>query len=180
MDDLQALAKLIAQRNHIAADITGVIGRPALTGHVGEFIAARIFDIALEESASHKGSDGRFVGGPLDGATVNVKWYAQRENVLDINPDGIPDYYLVLAGPKTSAGTSRGESRPWTIAAVYLFEAGLLIEELAARGVQLNVATSVREQQWTDAEIYPRPSERLPLTDEQRAMLGLFSAEQVT
>lgn len=58
MDDLDQLAKLLRQHNQIGHQIAGLIGRPALTGHLGEFIASRIFGIELERSANAAGSDG--------------------------------------------------------------------------------------------------------------------------
>ena len=47
-----------------------------------------------------EGIDGRSANDPLAGKTVNVKWYGKREGVLDINPAGVPDHYLVMTGPK--------------------------------------------------------------------------------
>ena len=99
MDDLIQLADLIKKRNSLEHEITELIRRPAQIGHIGEYIASRIFHIALEESASRKSIDGRFSDEPLKGCTVNIKWYAMREGLLDITPGAPPDYYLVLAGP---------------------------------------------------------------------------------
>jgi hypothetical protein len=73
MDDLTQLADLIKKRNSLERQITALIGRPAQIGHIGEYIASRIFRIVLEESASHKSMDGRFSDGPLKGGTVNIK-----------------------------------------------------------------------------------------------------------
>ena len=50
--NLNHLAKLLSNRNSIDKEIGDIIGRPALTGHIGEYIAANVFDIALSESAS--------------------------------------------------------------------------------------------------------------------------------
>lgn len=75
---LRALAKLIRARNSIDDAIADIIQRPALSQHIGEFIAAAVFDIELERSAVHPGHDGRFVAGPFAGRTVNVKLYGQR------------------------------------------------------------------------------------------------------
>ena len=50
MDELTALAELIRRRNAVERDISAITGRPALIGHVGEFIASRIFAIELEQS----------------------------------------------------------------------------------------------------------------------------------
>ena len=49
-DDLQRLAGLLRARNANEAEITQVIGRPAQLGHIGEYIAGQIFDVALEQS----------------------------------------------------------------------------------------------------------------------------------
>ncbi len=71
---LTDLASLLRARNAIAAKITAISGRPASLGHLGEFIAAEVFGIDLESSASNRGHDGRFRSGALQGRTVNVKW----------------------------------------------------------------------------------------------------------
>ena len=77
---------MIRQRSEVEVAITRIIGRPAQIGHIGEYIAAKVFRIALAPSASEKGYDGRFEDGPPQGRTVNIKWYAKREGVLDIEP----------------------------------------------------------------------------------------------
>ena len=77
MNELQSLANLIRARNANEIAMTRIIDRPALIGHVGEFIASLIFDIKLEKSAPHPGSDGRFQSGPLRGKSVNIKMYAK-------------------------------------------------------------------------------------------------------
>ena len=92
-------------------------------GHLGEWIAAQVFDIELEKTASAAALDGRFRSGPLQGRAVNVKWYLQREGVLDIRTAGDLDYYLVMTGPASAAASSHGRRRPWRIDSVYLFEA---------------------------------------------------------
>ena len=175
MDNLERLAKLIHCRNKIDAKIAEIIGRPSLIGHVGEYIASEIFKIKLEQSATKKGVDGCFTQGPLRGKTVNIKFYARRENVLDINPDCLPDYYLVLTGPKRGAFSSRGTIRPWVISNVYLFESRKLIYELKRRGVKIGYATSVISKLWDEAEIYPvSRNPMMSLSDEQIRLLRLF------
>jgi hypothetical protein len=132
----------------------------------------------LEESASHKSIDGRFSAGPLKERTVNIKWYARQEGVLDITPDALPDYYLVLTGPKSGAMTSREQVRPWTIENVFLFEARSLVDELKCSGVKIGTATSVRQPLWARAEIYPSHCDDLfELSEEQRVALALFSSK---
>lgn len=175
MDDLHVLADLLKTRNEIGDRIADHIGRPAQVGHLGEYIASKVFNISLAESASQKGIDGHFVGGPLDGLSVNVKWYPKREGLLDMNSDASPDFYLVLAGPKVAAASSRGETRPWIIRTVHLFHAGELVRKLRERPVKIGIATSVAQQYWEDAEIYPRRRDDLyPMTDKQRSLLALF------
>lgn len=178
MDDLTQLAKLIHTRNLIEREITALVGRPAAIGHLGEYIASKIFNIELEESASHKSSDGYFRDEPLKGQTVNIKWYAFRESLLDITPESFPDYYLVLTGLKSGGMTSRGRVRPWTIEKVFLFEAAALIDELKKRGPKIGIATSVRSQLWEKAEIYPaNRNDLFSLSQAQRDALALFSSE---
>jgi hypothetical protein len=175
MDDLEKLALLIQQRNDVEVEITRIIGRPAQIGHIGEYIAAKVFRIALASSATEKGYDGRFEEGPLRGQTVNVKWYAKREGMLDIEPRSLPDFYLVLTGPHGLAGSSKGTPRPWLITSVSLFDAPRLVDGLAKERVKVGIATSVRKHLWDAAELWPNQRNTLlPLTDEQRSMLRLF------
>ncbi len=175
MDELDRLALLIRQRNDVEVEITRIIGRPAQIGHIGEYIAAKVFRIALASSATEKGYDGRFEEGPLRGRTVNVKWYAKREGALDIEPRSLPDFYLVLTGPHELAGSSRGTPRPWLITSVFLFDGPRLVDELAKAGIKVGIATSVRKHLWDAAELWPNQRSTLfPLTDEQRRMLRLF------
>jgi hypothetical protein len=178
VDGLQELADLIRQRNAISKEITRIIGRPGLIGHLGEFIAATVFNIALETSAVNRGFDGRFKSGPLLGKSVNIKWYGKQEGLLDIRSDAVPDFYLVLTGPRTKVLHSRGDDRPWFIDSVFLFEAIPLVERLRARQVKLGVATSVRTEFWKLAEVFPSArNNSLPLSSEQCAMLSLFSSK---
>jgi hypothetical protein len=102
---LERLAELIRVRNDASRAIAEHIGRPAQIGHVGDYIAARVFDIGLVASGSHKAIDGHFRSGPLAGRSVNVKWYGREESLLDLTPDCLPDDYLVMTGPRgTQAG----------------------------------------------------------------------------
>ena len=175
MDALERLAQAIMERNAVERRIAGIIGRPGLVGHVGEYIASEVFHITLEDSATQKGIDGRFASGPLRDKSVNIKWYAKREGLLDINPDHLPDFFLVLAGPKTAAASSRGTARPWRVSSVFLFDSHELIEALHRRGVKIGIATSVANHLWEEAQIYPEgPSNILPLSQEQRGKLALF------
>lgn len=174
---LDKLADLIKARNAIDDQIAAIIDRPASIGHIGEFIASQVFGIVLEESAVCKGHDGCFADGPLAGKTVNVKFYGKREFLLDVNPDGIPDYYLVLTGPKATSMTSRGGVRPLVIESVYLFASRQLLDALHERGVKLGAATSVLQGLWEAAEVYPTPrSTALDLIPEQRQALALFGS----
>ena len=102
-DQLCELASLISQRNSIENEISAIIGRPAHSGHIGEFVASLIFDIELAESASNKGTDGHFTRGCLAGKSVNVKKYSKNDRILDIALDAPPDFYLVLTRPKNAS-----------------------------------------------------------------------------
>jgi hypothetical protein len=172
---LVRLAELIKKKNAIDGEIAAMVGRPAQVGHVGEYIAAQVFGIELNWSASQKGIDGYFTTGSLMGRSVNIKWYGKHEGLLDLTPEWPPDYYLVLAGPRSVAGSSRGAVRPWVIESMFLFDARSLIRVLQARGIKLGVATSVIGQLWNEAEVYPvQRNSLLTLSDEQRSMLELF------
>lgn len=174
-DQLERLASLIRQRNLVDSEIAATIGRPAHAGHIGEFVAAAIFEIELVESAAHKGVDGHFTRGPLAGRSVNIKKYSLDQGLLDIRMDALPDFFLVLTGARTPPASSRGTAQPWTIEAVYLLEAAPLVAQLRERGVKIGVATSVRRRVWDGAEIYPSPTNAtLRLTPKQHAMIELF------
>ncbi len=178
---MEHLAQLIAQRNRLDEDIAKVIGRPALVGHFGEFVAARIFDIELHSSRVVKGSDGRFTSGSLAGKTVEIKYYPKNESLLDVKTDGHPDFYLVLTGPRVSEASSRGKTRPWVIETAYLFETNFLLHSLMERNVKIGVATSVRRELWNEAEIYPgRTNKALTLSQSQTETLRLFSASSLS
>ena len=156
--DVERIAELLRERNHIDEKIAALIQRPMTSGHLGEWIAAQVFGIELETSAVATAIDGRFTSGPLRGRTVNVKWYLKREGLLDVTERTELDYYLVFTGPASPAASSRGGVRPWCIESVYLFDAKQLLAELRARGVRIGVASSVRAAQWKAAEIYPSAS----------------------
>ena len=181
MDDnghLRRLAELLDLRNANEREIAELIGRPGQPGHVGEFIAARIFDIELEPSANKPGYDGRFGSGPLAQKSVDVKYYSRWETMLDINIKHTPDYYLVLAGPKSAAASSKGTGRSWAVDNVFLFEAKPLIDRLRERGVKIGTATSVRSSEWENARIYPADAGKAPvtITKTQREQIGMFGS----
>lgn len=86
-----------------------------------------------------------------------------------------PDHYLVMTGPKASAGSSRGKEQPWSIDSVFLFEGAMLANSLVALGRKIGIATSVSRTYWLGAQVYPEPkSPLLILTDEQRDTLRMF------
>jgi hypothetical protein len=174
-DHVEQIARLLIERNAIDDAIAGIIHRPMTSGHLGEWIAAQVFDIQLEPNATAAAIDGRFRSGPLHGQTVNVKWYLKQEGLLDISDSAALDYYLVLTGPRSAALASRGAIRPWRIDHVYLFHAPSLLAEQRTRGVRAGTAASVRKSRWDAAEIYPVASNpQLPLSERQTALLGLF------
>lgn len=120
LTDLEQVARLIHERNEIDAQVNAIVRRSPVHGHLGEYIAAAIFDINLNRSASHAGHDGSFASGVLEGKTVNIKWYGRREGILDMKEENAPDFYLVMTGPRGPG--VRGGLRPLVIDAVYLFE----------------------------------------------------------
>ncbi|MGN9807393.1 hypothetical protein [Micromonospora sp. L32] len=170
------IAEILSRRNALDEQIAAIIQRPMTAGHLGEWIAAKIFGIELEASAVAPGIDGRFTSGPLQGRTVNVKWYLKREGLLDLTDSETLDHYLVLAGPASALLSSRGSTRPWCIASVYFFDARQVRGELLARGVCIGTGSSVKAAQWATAEIYPRPNNPLlTVKQEQADLLRLFA-----
>jgi hypothetical protein len=175
-EELRWIARLLAERNRIDGEIAAVIQRPMTSGHLGEWIAAEIFDVKLEKSASTVACDGYLRSGPLQGRSVNVKWYLQREGILDLTSPLMPDEYLVMTGPASAATTSSGGTRPWRIDSVYLFDATGLRDDLLARGTKVGTASSVRTELWARAEIYPKSvNPRLVLSKAQIEALRLFA-----
>jgi hypothetical protein len=177
MNDLVHFAELIKQRNAVERKITAIIGRPATTGHLGEYIASQIFRIRLAGSASQKDIDGQFQDGPLAGHSVNVKFYPKHDGLLAISANMSSDFILVLAGPKSPPASSRGQFRPCVIESVFLFDTIVLIDDLQRRGAKFGPATSIKQHYWQTAEIYPmQRSNLLLLSEEQRQLLALFKA----
>ena len=174
MQNLQDLAALLRRLNVVADEIVRLIGRPASTGHMGEYIASQLFDLELSPSANQAGIDGHFRSGGLAGRSVNVKWYTKLET-LDMHPAHVPDFYLVLSGPRSKALNSRHMARPHVITQVFIFESVQLLAELATRNIRPKVGTSVRRSEWEAAEIFPRANCLLyQLSAAQRENLILF------
>lgn len=174
--ELAELAALLRERNALDARLGRLLDRPVNTGSIGEWIAARVFEIKLEAAANAAGYDGHFTTGALAGRTVNVKAYTKLEGMLDINPNVPLDYYLVFTGAKGTLASSRGTLRPFCIDAVFMFDTHRLHAELGERGVKIGIATSVRRAQWDAAEIYPRSSNPLlEVSDAQRRLLRMFA-----
>lgn len=176
----------MARRNIVCKKISDMMKKPALTGHLGEYIAKNIFEIELHTRANQKGSDGKFKKGTLSNKTVDIKFYPIRENVLDLKPpdklEGEADYYLVFTGPKSTSNSCKGTTRPWIIENVFLFKTTQLKEELRGRNrtLKIGTATSVRECFWKEAEIFPEQTNtRLILSQKQKEELWLFSKERL-
>lgn len=174
MKELDELAVAISKLNLASDHVASIIGRPALRGHIGEFIASRIFNIQLHESASEKGSDGFFVEGSIAGRSVNIKFYGQHEGLLDM-PNALPNEFLVLTGPKGSATSSLGQVRPICIEYVFLIPGPEALADARSRKVSIGEATSFPKAFWDEHEVYPASrSNELVLTQEQMRLLKLF------
>ena len=150
-------ARCFANENGLDARIGRLRDRPVNTGSIGEWIAARIFDIELQTAANTAGYDGRFTTGGA-GRAVNIKAYTKHEGMLDINSNAPLDYYLVLTGAPSALASSRGTLRPFCIQTVLLFDAHRRHVELQYRGVKIGIATSVRKAQWEPAELFRDPT----------------------
>jgi hypothetical protein len=185
MGELDQLVTLLEKRNAIDKEISELIGRPAYTGYISEYLAAKILGIQLQQLGNNKGDDGIFVSGPtpLLGCKVNVKYASKRPSTLDLpekwqqrQQEGtLPDYYLVICGPAATSGSSKGEHHPFVIESVYLFETRQLLAALVKRQVKIGTATSVNRQLWKAAELFPSPQNTtLPLSEEQKRLFHRF------
>ena len=76
-DDLRRLDGLIRTRDANAVEITQVIGRPVQLAHNRRMHCELDIRYALEQSAVHPGSDGRFRSGALAGRSINIKMYGK-------------------------------------------------------------------------------------------------------
>ncbi|MCK9525978.1 MAG: hypothetical protein M0R49_08625 [Limnochordia bacterium] len=177
--NITRLADLIKQRNENELSITAIINRPANIGHIGEYIASKIFNIALEINATKSVFDGKFVGGNLDGKTVNIKWYGKREGFLDMTSSA-PDYYLVMSGPKSNVLKSVGQTRPWCIEHVHLFDGPELTSAILNKGSKPGIATSIKKEYWDLAELWPeQKNQTLILEEDQKSALAMFSPKNI-
>ena len=175
MELLIQLSKLIKEKNEIDNQIAAIINRPCTIGHLGEFIASIIFDIKLQPTATSTGIDGYFNNGNLKGKSVDIKFYGKMESLLDISTKILPDYYLVMTGPRSPAVSSRGTTRPWLINYIYLFNTGKLIPILQSYGVKIGVATSLKSFLWNEAEVYPEnKNSELLLSTKQIEFIKFF------
>jgi hypothetical protein len=180
VEDLTHLADLIRIRNYVNNSVSQIIGRPAETGHLTEYIASRIFDVELHSTAVNKASDGLFRSpAGLAGCSVNVKYRSSSSRRLNIENSAElrnhPDYYLAFRGPKLPSEPASEKTLPLVIDAVYLFCSAELIPALVAEGVA-NIGPSVKSLYWQAAMIYPEHVNRaLILSQEQRAALALFA-----
>jgi hypothetical protein len=59
-DSLAQVAALLRERNAIDVQLAQIMNRPMTSGHLGEWIATRVFDVELEASAVAAGIDGCF------------------------------------------------------------------------------------------------------------------------
>lgn len=177
MDELDQLLTLLEKKNALEKEIAALIDRQADAGNIAEYAAAKIFDIDLRKQKNNKDDDGIFLSGPLAGHSVNVKYTAQRLPTLDLpkdwqqRQDTLAHYYLVLCGPKSTRQLLKDPHRPWVLESVFLFETLAILTVLAGK-VQIGTATSVREEFWAAAELFPHAHNDLfPLSIEQRRLL---------
>ncbi len=175
MSNLPRLAELLHARNTVESNIANLLGRSANLSTVGDYIAATIFNITLISSIQNGEFTGIFANQSLRGKTVDVQWYPRREGFLNVHAESTPDYYLVLVGPKQESSTARALVNPWLISSIHLFSTHELLIALRERGVQIGSHTSVINQLWERAEIFPvQHNSSLILTEEQRALIQLF------
>jgi hypothetical protein len=175
LDSVTAVARLVRERNELDGEIARIINRPAVAGHLGEWLASQLFDIDLEPPDSAEAFDGRFASGPLATRTVNIEWISKRDEDLDVTSSRPVDFHLVFTGPKALALTTKGIARPVRIDACFLFDARGREAQEATGGATSGAASSVLAEEWDAAEIFPRPNNPLlPIDPEAHGVLALF------
>ena len=153
---LRELASLLTRRNEIDDAIAALIARPATTGHIGEFIAAAVFDIELYSSASHKAADGTFRSGPLRGTSVNIKLYGKQEGIIDLREDAISGLLPRAHGPEIRSGFIPREHQADCHRARFPFSGSGPPRDDQVQGQETAaLRTSVPQAEWKDAEIWP-------------------------
>jgi hypothetical protein len=179
MDALNQLADAIRQRDQVEDRIATIVGRPLTVGALNQFVACRIFQIDLEDSAADVWHTvGRFSEGPLAGRSVVVRWISTKTRSLDITQKPLSDDILVIAGSSAPLASLEVDARPWLVERVYLFDAHQLAAELEGRGLGSGSNTPIDRRLWQAAEIYPRQRDgRYLLSGAQRHALGLFGPE---
>lgn len=101
------IAELLRERNALDEEIAAITCRPMSAGHLGEWLASRIFGIELEHSAVAAGIDGTFCSGPLRGKTVNVSGISSaRDCWIPVSP---PARLLPRPGRAAVGGVLAGE-----------------------------------------------------------------------
>jgi hypothetical protein len=174
-ESVTAVARLIRQRNEMDGEITRIINRPVVGGHLAAWLANELFDVDLEPVGSADTLDGRFTSGALATRTVNIQWIGERNGYFDTTSSDQPDFRLVFTGPKALALTREGVVRAMRIDGCYLFDDRLLRAQQLARGASVGAPSSVPAAEWEAAEIFPRPNNPLLRVDPEAVrLLDLF------
>lgn len=179
VNDLTHLADLIRIRNFVNSSISKIINHPAEVGHIAEYLLGKILDIELHDAANIKATDGIFRTGALAGKSVNVKYRAAQNRLLNLeevlDPSLHAHFYLAVQGPKSPSKRSAGRELPFLIDSMYLFESTVLIPRITKPG-QEHLGRFVPTALWQEAMVYPEQiNQALILTDEQKAALTLFA-----
>ena len=180
MEELRRLAELVRKRNQKAGRISSIFRQPDQPEKVRERIASRVFGIEISSGPGEKVISGHFTEGKLAGNAVNIKWYARNDGRLSMQENPLPDFYLVLTGPKTGKEGSTAAISLWTLDYVYLFRTEVIMGQLRLRGAEPSETTRIRRRDWNRCELYPESRcSYLNLSDAQMEMLKLFSSDSV-
>ena len=132
--DIKKLAQAIKQKNQSEIDIARIIGEPSGGLLPAEYVAAEIFNISLHKSVWPVDTVGQLANEKLDGKSVYIRWdawYSSNDVMVDLlNRKSLPDFYLIMTGPKSSGRLPIQIARPWLIAYVFLFDTAKLVGEL--------------------------------------------------
>jgi len=178
---IDQLVNLIRERNEINKKILSNIGLPILIDYIDEYIMSFIFKIHITNSPSKYGLYGYFsedftgnlyqgkdkgkMVGDYKGKTVNLKWYTERPDKIENNPDYLPDFHLAIIGTSSKCYSMYDEI--WYVEEIYLFNMKDVLKKKNIVENQFN-SIDISKEYKKKNQLYPSPLkyQKLPETQE--------------
>jgi len=180
-DNIKQLVHLIRERNEINTKILKIVGLPILIEYIDEYIMSFIFKIHITNSPSKYGLYGYFIEdftdnlfkgeykgkmeGDYKGKTVNIKWYTERPDKIENNPDYLPDFHLAIIGTSSKCYSMYDEI--WHVDEIFIFNMEYIRNKKNIIENNLN-SIDVSKEYKKKNQLYPSPFkyQKLPETQE--------------